>query len=109
MRVSNNPSDVAGAEIRLRYTVDADEAEQAKHEAAAWKKGWLGRGAAAVKVDPIVRSTTRARVPEITGATKLEDKLFALWRSRSDEPDPERRARLFTKAHELEEEVRDAS
>jgi len=109
MRVSNNPSSVTGAEIRLRYTVDADEREQAKHEADAWRKSWLGRGAADVKVDPIVRSSTRARVPEITRATSLADKLRTLWKARGEEPAEARGHRLITKAHELEREVRDAA
>lgn len=111
LQVSEAPrgGELQGAEIRLRYTVDAEEREHAKHEAEAWKKSWLGQGAAAVKLEALVRSTTRARVPEIAEASTLEDKLAALWRARGEEPEPERRQLLVAKAHQLEQEVRDAS
>ncbi len=104
LRVSRNPDDaeIRDAEIRLRYRVRSDERDAARVEADGWRKSWLGRGAADVKVEEEVIATATARAPEIAAATTIDEKLAALWRARRDEPGPERAARLIEMVHGLE-------
>ncbi len=61
-------------------------------------------GAGLVKLEAVVRATTRARVPELAQAKKLPDKLLALWKARNDLPDEARQNRLFEKVEQLESE-----
>lgn len=103
-----DPDQAAGAEIRLRYRVAADEREAARAAVERVAEDLRARGAVNVKLDEIVRPEQRARAPEIATAQSLEAKLDALWRARSFEPG-ERRAELVGKAHGIEEEVRHAS
>jgi exonuclease SbcD len=102
--VDHNPSDdeIRGAEIRLRYRVRSDERDHARIEADGWRKGWLVRGAASVKVEEEVIATGTARAPEIATATTIAAKLDALWKVRQAEPEPERAARLVSLATGLE-------
>jgi len=99
--------DYRGAEVRLRYSVDADQREPAR-AAAAKIEAWLrSLGAVDVKLDPVVRATTRARAPEVGAATDLPSKLRALWRARNEDLG-DRAQRLTGRAVTLEEEVRHA-
>lgn len=107
--LDEEPENVEGAEIRLRYAVPADERDAVRARAEAWKSNFLGRGAASVKVEEQVIATTRARAPEITGARSIEEKLRTVWDARNDVPAEERASRLVSKAVELEEEVLHAS
>jgi DNA repair exonuclease SbcCD nuclease subunit len=100
--LSTFPGDVSNAEIRLRYTVDPDRREAAAAVAAALEQKWYERGAADVKLDPCVRTSVRARAPEVAQATTLPDKLSALWNARNAMPDDARKERLFELASELE-------
>lgn len=109
MELDQNPEDVEGAEIRLRYTVQTDEREAARVHAEGWRAQFLQRGAIRVVLEEIPLTTTRARAPEITEAASLEEKLRTLWLAKADVPDDERAERLITKAHQLEEEVLHAS
>ena len=107
--LDENPEDVTGAEIRLRFAVPADERDAIRARAEAWKQHFLGRGAAHVKVEEQVIATTRARAPEIATAKSIEEKLRTVWEARDDVPPEERASRLVSKAVELEGEVLHAS
>lgn len=96
------PDEVSGAELRFRYRVASDQRDAARAAAARWRDQWLAEGAISVKVEEQLLTTTRARAPEIAQASTLSDKLRALWRSRGDEPPPERAAELLRKAGTLE-------
>ena len=96
------------AEIRLRYEVASTEREIGKRDAAEWKKTWLGRGAARVKIEERVIPHVRAReaAAEVAAATGIEAKLRKHWaasRPELSEEDVERLARL---AADIEREVR---
>lgn len=103
------PEQISGAEVRFRYRVPADRREAAAHAAREVEGYLLSKGAASVKVEEIVVATTRARTPEVAAATTLGDRLAALWRARSDLPEPKRAERLIELAARLDEEVRHAS
>lgn len=98
-----------GAEVRLRYTVDADHREAAKEDAAHVARMMIESGALDVKIEEVVRPTTRARVPEITTAKGNEEKLRLLWKARDEVPEPDRADRLLSHVRTLEEEIRNAS
>lgn len=96
------PDEAAGADVRLRYEVPADQREQASAVAREWEAQLYALGARAVQVEEIVASTVRARAPEVAKALTLADKLRALWQARDDVPEPARQTRLIDKAQELE-------
>ncbi|AKF08851.1 metallophosphoesterase family protein [Sandaracinus amylolyticus] len=91
-----------GAEIRLRYTVRADERVAARDAAVRVEADWRARGAVNVKLEDVVVAMNAARAPEVAKARTLEEKLRALWAARGD-VDEDRAARLLPRAHELEE------
>jgi DNA repair protein SbcD/Mre11 len=93
---------VKGAECRFRYTVDADQREAAKAAAEIQRRVLLDLGAASVKIEEVVRATTRARTPEIATATSLEDKLRVLWRAKGIDVGNDREPRLLARLAELE-------
>ncbi len=94
--------DQAGAEIRFRYTVDADQREAAFAAAVVLRMQALASGIAAMKLDAVFRSSVKARAPEVAMAKGTRDKLKAFWESQADPPPPERRERLLTKLAEME-------
>lgn len=96
------PESMRDAEIRLRYTVDADQREAAFAAAVFMRKEMLAFGAAAVKLDAVVRSSVKARAPQVAMAKGTRDKLKAFWNSQADPPPDERRERLLVKLAELE-------
>jgi len=98
----------AGAEVRVRYAVDADQRAPARAEAEALAERLREAGAVDVKVEEVVRATTRARAPEVGEARDLSTKLRALWESRRDVPDRARGERLASLALALDEEARHA-
>lgn len=102
----DDPADLRGAEVRLRYRVPADMRDEARAAAEAMRADLLDRGAVHVKLDPQVIPTTTARAPEVARATTLDAKLRALWAVRGTTPDEARAARLLAKARELEEASR---
>jgi exonuclease SbcD len=103
-RVGDEPAraTLEGAEVRFRYTVDADRRDEAREAADKIARGLLAAGAIEVKVEPIVNPTNSARAPEVALATTTADKLAALWKARGTTPEPERAGELFRKANELE-------
>jgi len=98
-----SPEEVAGAEVRLRYVVEAPNREAAKRDAAEEVDALRAAGAVSVKVEEQVMASTRARTPEVARAVTLADKLGALWEARKDVPDPVRREALRAKLYELED------
>lgn len=100
-------SNLAGAEVRLRYHVEAAHREAAKVEAAEVAASYLAAGAVSVKVEEQVAATTRARAPEVAMAPTVPEKLRALWAARGETVP--RADQLLSLAVSLEEEVRHAS
>lgn len=99
-----------GAEVRIRYNVEADHRDAAKETARAIEADVLGRYfALAVKVEEVVIAHSRARMPEIATAHTLTDKLNLLWKARNTVPDAVRATRLLGRAVELETEARNAA
>lgn len=92
---------VSGAEVRLRYHVEVHVRDEARRHAEQLRADLMARGALSVKLEERVVAETRARAPEVARAVTLADKLDALWRSKGFDPG-DRRARLLTKAHEVE-------
>lgn len=92
----------ANAEIRIRVMVDADRRDAARKDAEKVRATLLAAGASSIKIEEVVRATTRARAPEIARASTVAEKLGALWRGRGDVPDETRRARLLARLAELE-------
>lgn len=77
---------VAGDQVRLRYTVQAEHREAARARAAELRAGWLAASAERVVVEPEVIATSTARAPEIARATTVRAQLEALWTARGDRP-----------------------
>lgn len=100
--------DVAGAEIRLRYRVPADERAAARAAAEEWRDRALDEGAFAVLCEEDVVITKRARAPQVAVAQTVAGKLAAHWEAIKFSPG-ERESALLGKATELEEEQRRAS
>lgn len=102
--------DVRGSEIRLRYSVAAEERDAARNAAATLRTELLDlAGAVSVKVEEQVIATKRARAPEVARAVTIGDKLDAHWASIGFEPDQELREALHTQAQAFEQEVAHAS
>lgn len=93
------------ADVRMRYTVNSDHAAVAKSAAGRYRQVLIEQGAAVVKIEDVVNTTTRARAPEVTEARSLTDKLEVLWKVRELKVTADRKERLFTKTRELETEI----
>lgn len=100
---------VGGSEIRLRYRVASDQRDAARAAVERERQALLDMGAAAVKVEEVVRAVKRAKAPEVALARSLPDKLSAFWASRGTTPDAERRARLMAKLGQIETEASNAA
>jgi DNA repair exonuclease SbcCD nuclease subunit len=98
----------AGAEVRLRYEVAADQRVAARMEADRVVADWRMGGAAEVKLDEVVLPVTAARAPEIARATTLAAKLDALRAARGETLDAARCERLAAKVVQLEQEAQAA-
>ncbi len=68
----------AGAEVRLRFRFDKDQADAAKRAAAEVAELLSQRGAVRVALDEDPRPTVRARMPEITTAPSIAEQV-AMW------------------------------
>lgn len=95
---------VHNAEIRIRYTLDADQREAAKCWERQMLDGLLANGAALVKFEPKVNVNVRSRMPELAKASSLDEKLAAYWAAKGTTPEPERAARLLSKLQQLRDE-----
>lgn len=98
-------AEVQGAEVRVRYRVDADQRELGRREATEVAAALTEAGAVHVQVEEVVIPTTRARAPEVAAAPGLADKLRAYWDARGTTPNEERAAELVRKAEGLDEEA----
>jgi exonuclease SbcD len=101
-------ADPRGAEVRLRYTVAADERDAARAAAAGAAEVLRSEGAVLVQVEEVVITETRSRTPEIARAVTLADKLEAFWSAKGFEPG-DRRAELLAKLNTVEEDHRHAA
>lgn len=86
LTITNGGTILPGAEVRLRYRVEAHNRDAAKREAATAAEVFRSAGAVNVKVEEIVIPTTRARVPEITRSASIAEKLAAVWDSKGERP-----------------------
>lgn len=107
--VWDDDAEARGAEVRLRYETPSDQREAARAAVSALRERLVAAGALSVKVEEQVATTTRARQPEIAAALTLDDKLAALWNAQKNAPAAERRPRLLSKVHQLEEENENAA
>lgn len=98
----DDPADLRGAEVRVRYLVEADRRDEAREYAARARADLLERGAHSVKVEEQVVATTRARAPEVGRAQTLPEQLEAFWVAKGIDIDTERRARLLGRVAGLE-------
>jgi predicted phosphodiesterase len=98
------PDNLAGCEVRLRYSVEPEHREAAKAAARSWAADYMAAGAVSVKVEEQVEATTRARAPEVATAPTVPDKLRALWAARGETVS--RAEQLIAMSVSLEEEVR---
>lgn len=99
-----------GAELRLRYRVNADQRDSAAASARDWADALVATyGAKSVKVEEVVIATKRARAPEVARAVSVQDKLAAHWASIGYEPETELREALYQGAAELEQEAVNAA
>jgi len=104
LRGDEMPDDVDGAEIRLRYTVAADQREEARRVVDEIANRARARGAAEVRVEEVPDRIVRVRAPEIAEAPTVGGKLRALWATQGDAaPGESQRARLLAKAERLVE------
>lgn len=103
LRVDPEMEAVVGGEVRLRYVVDADQREGGKSLAARTRADLMAAGAVDVKVEEVVRPTTRARAPEVAKASTLEEKLRAFWDVKGTTPDESRATELIRKLNHLDE------
>ena len=88
--------DVCGAEVRLRYIVDAAYQDAAASRASAIKMRWMTMGARSVKIEPRLVVHTRSRAPEIARAITTAEKLKAYWNANPPKNPPDvRKARLL--------------
>lgn len=98
---------VAGAEVRFRYYVKADQAVAGAAAADDIRREMLARGALSVSVEKVIETETRARAPEVALAVGHQPKLEAHWKHKGFDPG-DRRERLLLKADFLEEATREA-
>ncbi len=97
-------TDVAGAEVRLRYVVPAEHRDAARARAEEYRATALARGAIVVKLEEVVETSVRARAPEVAEAKTLTDKLRAFWKAKGEDLG-EREGVLLGKASQIEEEA----
>ncbi len=94
-RWSSAPSEALEADVRFRYTVPAKQAAPARAAAEQVRQELLRAGAHKAKVDPVVKSVSRARRP-VVGPTTLDQKFTAYLTHEAIDPDapPALRARV---------------
>jgi DNA repair exonuclease SbcCD nuclease subunit len=102
------PTDVGGAEIRVRYRCESDRRDAARAAAGELRDRLLAAGAVAVKLEEQVIASVSARIPEIARANTIADKLEALWSARGVALDEARKPRVIERLHQVEQEERAA-
>ncbi|NUO50695.1 MAG: hypothetical protein HOV80_17735 [Polyangiaceae bacterium] len=90
-----------GAEMRFRYRVDSDQRDAARAAAEQWAD-LAGKIASVIKIEEVVQTTTRARVPEMAQAVTTAEQLDALWSAKGLVIEESRRDRLRAKLDILE-------
>jgi DNA repair exonuclease SbcCD nuclease subunit len=94
--------DIVGADVRLRYRCTTETREAARSAAERMRDEMTSNGAANVVIDEQLTVVSTARVPEITRAATLPDKLRMLRTARGETLDAPTEARLNEKLIELE-------
>lgn len=94
-----------GAEIRFRYTVNADEREAASYKAEDYKQDWLRLGAVSVTLEPQTVTLSTAKAPTVAEANGIPDKLRAMWELREENLGAKKEERLLDGLAELEQEL----
>lgn len=102
---AQNWPDIVGADLRFRYEVAADQRKAAGVEAAAIAGTFRLAGAVNVKIEEIVTPTTRSRIPGLSKATTLWEKLLMYWESIDFQPDERRKVALKEAFEELQDEA----
>jgi len=97
-----DPDKAAGAEVRLRWRVAADQRDAARAAAEKVRADLLARGALSVKLEEVVRPHATARAPEVGAAEGLAAQLDAYWRAARVELQAERKTRVMAMAEVLE-------
>jgi DNA repair exonuclease SbcCD nuclease subunit len=95
-------SNIAGADIRIRYVVEPEHRDAAKADAERLRDALITQGATAVKLEAEIITTTRSRAPDLATAATLVDRLDAYWKAKDSTPEQERRQRLLSKVALLE-------
>ena len=90
--------DFTGAEVRFRYEVDADNRDEAKRYEAGLPTTF--GFASEIKIEPIVRPRSTARLAAVSGDKPLAEKIALVWDR--DGVSAERRPSLLARLAELE-------
>lgn len=89
------PSALAGAEVKLTYSVPLDDKDAAERAAHDHKLAIEQAGALKVDLDPIATVVARRRSTSVVRAKTTGDKVSAYWNSTKTTPDPERQERVL--------------
>lgn len=101
---TDEPEDIKGAEVRVRYSVAADQRQEARAAAHGMRDRMVAVGGAlSVVLEEETIVEKRSRSPEVAQAVTIAAKLGAYWDSTRRELTPERRERLLKKLAQLEE------
>lgn len=92
---------LARADVRFRYHVAPEHRVAATAEADRMRARILDAGAASIKLDPVTKVTTRARIPEVATKKTVGDQMGALWDARGDVFNDDERAELLSGLEEL--------
>ena len=93
---------IRGAEVRFQYKVPFADKTQAKAQAEDFRRAFKEQGAVYVKVEEDVEVVKRTKIPALSKATTIDEKLDARWKSIEFDP-ADRREPLLSKAFHLEE------
>ena len=78
--ISEHPL-VEGAEVRFRYHTDIEHRDESSRLAAEYAETLKELGAAKVKIEEKLEVVTRARLPEVSRARTIAEKMIAYWDS----------------------------
>lgn len=97
--------DAQGVDFRFRYHYSKEFAAAAKNAADEVKATLSAAGAVNVTLDPKLIPTTRAKIPGLSTATKIEDKLRLYWESTENIPSAAVALQIVSGLHELQDEL----
>jgi DNA repair exonuclease SbcCD nuclease subunit len=103
--VGGDHGEVAGTDVRLRYTVTDDKREAGARAAEELAARLRAEGAKSVTLEPIVEPTARARLPEIARTESIADQVAMALREQGE--DEARVARCRAMVASLDHELRE--